>query len=165
MNADLHIHLGDKVDVDLGNNHAAVSVQTNMGTLTLSSGSGSPDRDSKVDVWAHKLEAIENDSSSDINLENVQQRDMEIILNGSGAIHITGHVENLIVTNNGSGDVELEDLVAENVTVKVNSAGSASVNVRRSLIATNTGTGDIKYRGNPGRVIPKVYGAGSVEKL
>jgi hypothetical protein len=173
VDADLHIHLGDRVDVDVGRNKGAISVQTNRGMLTLSSGPESAssdsddesDGDSNVEVWAQKLDTVVLDSAGDIELENVRQRNLEIILNGSGTIHMTGQVENLIATINGSGDLDLEDLVSENATVKINGSGTANVHVRRVLNAEITGAGDINYRGMPGRVIPKITGAGSVEQM
>lgn len=165
VNANLHIHLGDRIAVDIGNDEAAITVGTNMGMLTLSSGSGSISSDTSVDVWAQQLDAVVLDSASDIDLDNVQQHDLEVILNGSGNIRLTGHVDNLIATINGSGDLNLEGLVAENATVKINGAGTANINVRRVLKANISGAGDIRYSGNPGRVIPKVTGAGSVERL
>jgi len=173
VDTDLRIHLGDRVDVDVGRNKDAISVQTNRGMLTLSLGSESAssgnddegDSDSTVEVWAQKLDTVVLDSAGDIEVENVRQRDLEIILNGSGTIHMTGHVDNLRATINGSGDLDLEDLVSENATVKVNGSGTANVHVLRVLNAVITGAGDINYRGMPGRVIPKITGAGSVEQM
>ena len=119
---------------------------------------------SNSDDAADKLEAIVHAGASDIEFTNVRQRDLEVTLNGAGSITISGKVENLIATNNGSGNLELENLVVEKAIVKINASGSANINVRRILKAEVNGSGDVVYSGNPKTVQPKITGTGSVEK-
>jgi hypothetical protein len=111
-----------------------------------------------------KIEPITHFNSSDIEFTNIRQHDLEITLGGSGNIKVTGMVENLIATINGSGNLELENLIVEKAFIKINASGDANVNVKRELKAEITGSGDIHYQGNPSRVIPKITGSGSVEK-
>jgi hypothetical protein len=162
--ANLHIHMGDKASLDIGNNKASLSYKTDKGMLTISTGSDSSS-DAEADVTAQNLDAIVLDSSGDIDITDVKQKDLEVILTGSGSIHITGHVENLTATNSGSGDLNLEDLVCENAHIISKGAGTSNINVRRVLKAEVSGAGDILYRGNPSRVIPQQSGAGSIARF
>ena len=120
---------------------------------------------SKADSSTDKIDPIVHTGTSDLEFTNIQQRDLEITSSGPGDITVTGKVENLVATINGSGDLNLENLVVEKATIKINSSGTANVNVRRELNAVINGPGDINYSGNPRRVIPKIFGAGSVNKI
>ena len=118
----------------------------------------------KPDSSADKIDPIIHAGSSDIEFTNIQQHDLEITSSGAGNITVTGKVENLVATLNGSGDLNLENLTVEKATIKINASGTANLNVRRELNAVINGAGDIYYTGNPPRVIPKIYGAGSIHK-
>ena len=160
--ADLHIHLGDKVSLDISKNQAALSFKTDKGMLTISTGSV-PSSNAEAEIWAQKLDTIVLASAGDIDIVDMNQRDLDIILSGAGTIHITGHVDNLTATISGAGDLNLEDLVCENAHIISKGAGSSNINVRGTLRAEVSGAGDIIYRGKPSRVIPKKTGAGSIK--
>jgi len=117
-----------------------------------------------TDSSSDKLDPIVHAGASDIEFTNIRQRDLEVTLGGAGSITISGKVENLIATNNGSGNLELENLKVEKAIVKINASGSANINVHRELKADISGSGDVHYSGNPNRVIPKISGSGSIEK-
>lgn len=159
---DLYIEKdGHSVRVDDG----SVSIDTPDSKLRVGKKpAGSTGETSGSDSVADKLDPIMHASASDIEFTGVQQRDLEVTLGGAGSITISGKVENLIATINGSGNLELENLIADKAVVKINSSGTANINVRRELKAEIIGSGDIHYRGNPSRVIPKISGSGSIEK-
>ncbi len=118
----------------------------------------------KADTSTDKIDPIIHAGASDIEFTNIQQRDLEITSSGAGNITITGKVENLIATINGSGDLNLKNLIVEKATIKINASGTANINVQRELNAVINGSGDINYSGSPSRVIPKIFGAGSITK-
>ena len=151
---------GDTVEVDVPGGNLTVGKKP-------SAPAPAPVRDASnpvADVTADKLEPIVHTSASDIEFTNIRQRDLEVTVGGAGSITISGKVENLVATINGSGNLELENLVADKAIIKVNASGTANINVKRELRAEIIGSGDVRYSGNPGRVIPKISGSGTIEK-
>lgn len=82
---------------------------------------------------------------------------------GSGDMKLSGKVENLEVKVSGSGDFEGYSLDATNVEVYVSGSGDAQVTANSSIKARVNGSGDIKYKGNPGTSDKKVVGSGTVK--
>lgn len=160
--ANLQVHIGKKVSVDLGKNHASLSAHTKQGVLTISAGESAPEPDSEVNVWADDISSVELDSSGDIHLENIRQEKLELLITGSGSITVSGRVRYLSAVIQGSGSLELAELVTDNADVKVSGSGDARVNVRGKLRAEITGSGDISYQGSPRQIIPKISGSGSI---
>jgi hypothetical protein len=70
-------------------------------------------------------------------------------LNGSGQLRVTGAVRNLAARSNGSGHLDLADLVSEQADLSSTGSGGMTANVRQSLVAQNGGSGGIRVYGNP----------------
>ena len=70
-------------------------------------------------------------------------------LNGSGQLRVTGAVRNLAARSNGSGHLDLADLVSEQADLSSTGSGGMTANVRQSLVAQNDGSGGIRVYGNP----------------
>ena len=70
-------------------------------------------------------------------------------LNGSGQLRVTGAVRNLAARSNGSGHLDLADLVSEQADLSSAGSGGMTANVRQSLVAQNGGSGGIRVYGNP----------------
>ena len=70
-------------------------------------------------------------------------------LNGSGQLRVTGAVRSLAARSNGSGHLDLADLVSEQADLSSTGSGGMTANVRQSLVAQNGGSGGIRVYGNP----------------
>jgi len=70
-------------------------------------------------------------------------------LNGSGQLRATGAVRHLAARSNGSGHLDLADLVSEQADLSSTGSGGMTANVRQSLVAQNGGSGGIRVYGNP----------------
>jgi hypothetical protein len=70
-------------------------------------------------------------------------------LNGSGQLRVTGAVRHLAARSNGSGHLDLADLVSEQADLSSTGSGGMTANVRQSLVAQNSGSGGIRVYGNP----------------
>jgi len=70
-------------------------------------------------------------------------------LNGSGQLRVTGAVRHLAARSNGSGHLDLADLVSEQADLSSTGSGGMTANVRQSLVAQNGGSGGIRVYGNP----------------
>ncbi|MBT8273939.1 MAG: DUF2807 domain-containing protein [Bacteroidia bacterium] len=83
-------------------------------------------------------------------------------LAGSGDLTLKGNTNDLEASLAGSGDIHAFGLNSNNTVVSVAGSGDAQVVSKVSLKARVSGSGDIEYRGNPGKEDTKVSGSGSI---
>ncbi len=81
---------------------------------------------------------------------------------GSGDLKLKGSTNNLVVKVAGSGDFHGFDLNSNNTEVSVAGSGGAEVVSNESITAKVAGSGDVVYKGNPGKEDTKVAGSGSI---
>ncbi len=89
---------------------------------------------------------------------------VECTLTGSGDLKISGRAENAKIRLTGSGDLSARELQTVNANVEVVGSGDASVNASSSLKARVSGSGDIRYTGNPKNVLKSTTGSGDIER-
>ena len=99
--------------------------------------------------------------SGDIIL-NVEATSVEGSLAGSGDITLKGQTNNLAAKLAGSGDIHGFGLQSNHTTVSIAGSGDIEIVCNESLKARVSGSGDIEYRGNPGKEDTKVSGSGSI---
>lgn len=101
--------------------------------------------------------------SGNFNLA-VDSNSLELNLSGSGNVRLKGTADNFTTKLSGSGDIDAADLKSKNVDVNVSGSGNSRVNCNESLTARVSGSGDIKYSGNPEKRDVKVSGSGNISK-
>lgn len=166
----------------------ALWVQVKGNRLIIDSKKDSVLRPSRLIIYTNSknLKDICINGSSDICLENeVNTQEMNILINGAGDIKADSlFCERLNVKINGSGDIALAgaatsadfrvsgsgDILATNFLVqemdcRISGSGDISIYVTRKLNASITGSGDIKYRGNPESINTSVNGSGEIQKI
>ena len=116
----------------------------------------------RVDVTVPAVDELALSGSGTIDVEGIDADALAIALSGSGAVRASGRAQRVDVELNGSGDVRLQDLVAQDVHAKMSGTGRIAVNATDSLDAIVPGTGSIVYTGNPPSVRKSVSGIGSV---
>ena len=62
----------------------------------------------------------------------------------------------------GSGDVDAYDLKTEKAELKISGSGSIGAAVEKEIVARVSGSGDIKYKGQPKIEDIKVSGSGKI---
>ncbi|WP_179006651.1 head GIN domain-containing protein [Winogradskyella forsetii] len=122
------------------------------------SGSGDIESTSTIEAENFKVSLA---GSGDINL-SVNAQDVESSIAGSGDIELEGSTKDLTVKVTGSGDFDGKELNSTNVTAKITGSGSADVVCNGDLVARITGSGDVKYSGEPTNKDTKITGSGSV---
>lgn len=100
--------------------------------------------------------------SGDVVLE-VNTSSIEGSVTGSGDLTLKGSTEYLSAKVTGSGDFHGFDLKSKNTDVSVTGSGDAKVVSTVNLKARVSGSGDIRYKGNPEKEDTKVSGSGSIE--
>jgi len=116
----------------------------------------------RVAVTVPTLDAMSLSGSGVVTAENVDGKALTLALPGSGVLRASGSVGRLDVTLAGSGDAQLQDLVARDVHAVVSGSGRILVNSSRSLDAAVPGSGAVLYVGNPAQVSTSVTGSGAV---
>jgi len=85
-------------------------------------------------------------------------------VSGSGDLKPSGKCKNLNVSISGSGDFSGLNLKSEIAIIKIAGSGDASVYASEELDASVSGSGDIRYAGNPKKLNKKVSGSGEIQK-
>lgn len=124
------------------------------------SGSGDVWNESVISATQFKVSVT---GSGDAKLE-VNSSAIEAKVTGSGELDLKGKTNNLKVSISGSGEFKGYNLDANDVDVSVTGSGDAKIACNGHLKARITGSGDIKYNGNPTTEDLKVTGSGSISK-
>jgi hypothetical protein len=127
-----------------------------------SQGSYTADSPMRVEVGVPSLTSTALSGSGTVRIEGVDEDAFTAELPGSGVLSVQGTAGRLQATLSGSGDMQLQDLVAQDVTARVEGAGRLRVHAAVSLDATVSGAGAIRYGGDPDRVTQDITGAGSI---
>jgi hypothetical protein len=161
------IHVGGKQSVVVtadDNLIDDVTTRVERGKLVVSTASGSftTNVPMKVDVTVPALRAVTLSGSGIVTAEGMDAKRLTVALPGSGILRASGSAATLVVDHSGSGDAQLEALVASDVHAVLGGSGRIVVNATKSLDATVSGSGAIFYRGDPSQVTTSVTGSGVV---
>lgn len=124
--------------------------------------SGSGNIQSKDVIKSDKLLA-KLSGSGNFNLA-IDSNDFELNLSGSGNVNLRGTADNFTTKLSGSGDIDAGSLKSKNVDVNVSGSGNSKVTCNEKLTARVSGSGNIKYAGNPEKRDVKVSGSGNITK-
>jgi putative autotransporter adhesin-like protein len=139
----VRVRAGEKVIGDVG-------TEVHDGTLELRfDHSGFGGRDVVVDVSVPKLTGIEVSGSGDVDARGIDSDVFELRSEGSADIALEGTVSRLSVKLDGSGDADLDRLVAREARVFVGGSGDADVRADERLNVALDGSGDVRYAGDP----------------
>ncbi len=119
----------------------------------------------RITVTVEALDGVSITGSGNVTVKDLNADHINIELSGSGNITVEGSAKDLQVTLNGSGTIMTGDLKVESANVKLTGSGNITVNASQSLDANLSGSGTIKYRGNPPKVNQKVTGAGVINSI
>lgn len=86
-------------------------------------------------------------------------------VSGSGRIEASGRAAEVKASISGSGKVLAADMQANRCDVKISGSGDVEINVVDELDATISGSGSVRYKGDPKKVNSHSAGSGSVRKL
>jgi hypothetical protein len=115
-----------------------------------------------VDVTVPALDALTLSGSGTVVAEGIDAQRFRVSLPGSGVLRAGGRAMTLEVGLSGSGDAQLETLVAKDVDAVLGGSGRIVVTATNSLTADVPGSGAIFYRGDPAQVATNVTGSGVV---
>jgi hypothetical protein len=118
----------------------------------------------RVDVTVPSLGAMTLTGSGVVVATGIDAVNLTVVLAGSGLLRLSGTALRLDVNLGGSGDAQLERLVAKDVHAVVSGSGRILVTATDSLDASVPGSGVVVYSGNPAHVTTSVTGSGAVTR-
>ncbi|MBB6459364.1 head GIN domain-containing protein [Flammeovirga kamogawensis] len=136
-------------------------------------------------TYTEKLSGIGFSGSSDIRSKGLLETDdigiagsgsgsfkgeinansIETSLSGSGELYLKGNANNLSISVSGSADIDTKELEAKIVTISVSGSGDVDCFATEEITARVSGSGDIRYKGQPSRTKIKVSGSGDIEQI
>jgi len=100
--------------------------------------------------------------SGTLKVNGLKCESLAASLGGSGSIEVSGSANLLEASIDGSGNLELGQLATHDVTVNISGSGQADVQAAGNLDAAISGSGSVRYSGNPKTVREKISGSGRV---
>jgi hypothetical protein len=122
---------------------------------TVISGSGSMEADVQCDDYAVHISGSGNISAA------IQCESFTANISGSGTITASGSGKRADITVTGSGAVNGNNFNVDTAGLTVTGSGAIHLGVSEYLNAVTTGSGSIRYRGNP-KIDYKNSGAGTI---
>lgn len=101
--------------------------------------------------------------SGSINLE-LEANDVDAKISGSGSVKLEGYSDEMECSISGSGNINGYEMKVNKVTARISGSGSAKFHVNDEIHATTSGSGNVRYVGNPKIIKAKSSGSGSVKK-
>lgn len=103
--------------------------------------------------------------SGKVKLNAVVTGTADFGVSGSGRIEASGSAATVKAGISGSGRVLAADLESEKCEVRISGSGGVEINVKKELDARISGSGSVRYKGEPSRVNTSSSGSGSVKKM
>ena len=112
-----------------------------------------------------KTDEMEIDVSSAGSGElEVDVDELEIDISSSGNLEITGNARYQDIQVSSAGSLNAYDLVCEEVSASVSSAGKAKVQASKRIDARANSAGSIRYKGNPDKAYVSANSGGSIRR-
>jgi Putative auto-transporter adhesin, head GIN domain len=144
---------------------ALVTTEVSDGTLVIDQTEPfSSSTSMSVEITVPTLDRAILAGAGTMTVDGHELETLALTLSGSGTLRGAGAAQELVVDLSGTGDVQLETLVAEAATVTLSGTGTVEVHVTRSLDALVSGSGTIAYSGDPQDVRSAVTGTGTVSQ-
>ena len=117
----------------------------------------------RIVVTAPSVKTFELGDNGYVRVRGYDQPELELILQGNGAINVEGRTDKTSVTINGDGDANLDDLRVAEATVNVTGRGDVRVGPTERADIDISGRGDVTLTRNPAQVNQVITGWGEVD--
>jgi hypothetical protein len=112
-------------------------------------------------VTVGQLTGLTVSGAGDVTVTAIDGPELAVTHGGAARVAVSGRVNRQVVDLTGVGEYDAANLTSEEADVTVGGAGSAVVDVSRTLQARVTGVGSIRYEGSP-QVTQEITGIGQV---
>ena len=108
-------------------------------------------QDSEISIdylQAHSVEAVAS-GRAEVELNRIHTQRLNATVSDRADMDFAGETQDAVLVNNGSGEIDADDLRATFAYVTNNASGKIKVNTSEALYAQANGRGRIEYRGYP----------------
>ena len=124
-----------------------INIYVSMDKITELEMAGSGKLIGRTEINSDSLR-LTNSGSGKIDL-NVKATQLSSTLSGSGVINLKGTATGHDLTLSGSGRIKAYDLTTEKTVALISGSGRVDVNVSKELSSKVSGSGKIRYKGDP----------------
>lgn len=103
--------------------------------------------------------------SGKVNAAVKVSNEAEFGVSGSGKVEASGSASTVKVSISGSGKVLAANMETNTCKVRISGSGDVEIAVKNEIDANITGSGSVRYRGEPNKVNSHASGSGSVRKM
>ena len=114
-----------------------------------------------VEVTLPEIRSVELEGAAVIDVQGVDSEEMALAVTGAGAVTASGQTKKLRIVLTGATAAQAGELMADDVSVTIAGAGTASVHANTKLTVAIAGAGSVRYSGDP-KVTQEISGAGTV---
>jgi Putative auto-transporter adhesin, head GIN domain len=167
--ANLSVHVGGPQSVVISaddNLLSRITTTVHSGRLVIGTKPGSYSTKTPIgaQVTVPSVSALALEGSGEITASGLSGKAMTLTLAGEGSIRASGTVTLLHITLSGAGQAQLSDLKAHDATALISGEGQIELTATNRLDAIVTGSGSIRYLGNPPHITTSVTGAGAITR-
>lgn len=136
------------------------------GTLDIGTKSGASFLTSnpiQVSITMPALQAVDISGSGRLSAPGIgDSQRLTVVVSGSGQVSISGTADEVDVSVSGSGEFDGRRFETARATVSISGSGEVVVWATERLDAEVSGSGTVRYLGEPGRVATDVSGSGRI---
>lgn len=150
-------------DLDLkvsGSGNLSLDITTAKDLNTTVSGSGNISLKGACDRFTSHISG-----SGNIELALDVAGNASFGMSGSGKLSATGKAQHVKTSITGSGRMNCSDFETRTCDVRITGSGDVEIGVKEALDANISGSGSVRYRGNPSKVNSHSSGSGKVRKI
>ncbi len=148
-----------------GKSLSLIQTSIDAGKLTIKAKRPMTDQPIRIRLQVTKLQRLVLSAAGFVHLQNIDQEQLKLKLSGSGEIVAHGRVKRLFLVLSGAGEIDTQELNATQVEAVISGSGDIDLSVEKYLRASISGSGDIRYRGNPGKIVRKISGTGDIDAI
>lgn len=117
-----------------------------------------------VTIRAPQLPPLDLRAPASANLRALNQDELRLTAAGAVSLDADGRAARVFVNADGAGKIDLDQLDAQDATVRVNGAGSLSLAATGVVDAEINGVGNIRLARKPRELRTRIHGIGSVDR-
>ena len=118
----------------------------------------------RIAASVQNIKDFTSNGSTEGDINNINNNDLDIGINGSGKLHLNGKSGNVDFHTSGSSKIDATSLISENSHIQINGSGNIQVYATNSIDVQINGSGTVKYKGDAKNVNQQINGSGRIIK-
>ena len=118
----------------------------------------------RIKISIPNIEGFTANGSVDGNINNINNKSLDVNINGSGKLFLNGKSDKVDLNVSGYSKIDAGSVISDNVHIQINGSGNIKVYATNSIDVQINGTGTVRYKGEPKNVNQQINGSGSIGK-